>query len=223
MPEQTPDPGKQAAETAGKAPKGGRARKLDPAERKQAILDAALHEFAERGFEAARLDDVAARCGVAKGTLYLYFNDKESLFEEVVRGAALPVLEHVRALAGRPDLSFEQGLSALYAIFEKEILGTPRKLLIRLIIAEGPRFPRIAQFYFENVIAQVLPVLRALAERAVERGELADDAIARYPQLIAAPLLTAVIWDSLFSKLQPLDVEGFLRAHRELLTGRPPS
>jgi Bacterial regulatory proteins, tetR family len=70
--------------------KATRARTIEPAARKQAILDAALTVFSERGFEAARLDDIAVRAGVAKGTLYLYFDDKEGLFEEVVRGAVPP-------------------------------------------------------------------------------------------------------------------------------------
>ena len=77
----------RGAPPARAARKPARARKVEPGARRQAILDAALSVFAERGFEAARLDDVAARAGVAKGTLYLYFRDKEALFEELVRGA----------------------------------------------------------------------------------------------------------------------------------------
>src|SRR4051812_34822045 len=72
-----------------------RAPKVEPAARKQAILDAALMEFSQSGFEAARLDDIADRAGIAKGTLYLYFDDKEGLFEEVVRSAVSPVLERL--------------------------------------------------------------------------------------------------------------------------------
>src|SRR5262245_6994509 len=106
--------------------------------RRQAILDAALTVFAAQGFEAARLDDVAARAGVAKGTLYLYFKDKEALFEEVVRSAISPILERMNGLAALPDVPFDTALEALFAMFEKEVLGTQRKLLIRLIIAEGP-------------------------------------------------------------------------------------
>ena len=200
--------------------KQGRARKAEPAVRKQAILDAALDVFAECGFEAARLDDVADRAGVAKGTLYLYFDDKEGLFEEVVRSAVSPVLERLGALAAAPDLPVDKILEALFAVFEKEVLGTKRKLLIRLIIADGPRFPRIAEFYYRNVIARILPLIAKVAERAVERGELSSDAYARYPQLVAAPLLLAVIWDALFAAIKPLDVTDFLRAHRQALTGK---
>src|SRR5262249_30195989 len=161
--------------------------------RRQAILDAALDVFAERGFEAARLEDVAARAGVAKGTLYLYFDDKEALFEEVVRTAVSPILERLDVLATAPDLPTEKIFENLFAVFEKEVLGTKRKLLLRLIIAEGPRFPRIAQFYYRNVISRIMPLISKIAERGFERGEISSDAFARYPQLVAAPLLIAVI------------------------------
>ena len=200
--------------------KQGRARKAEPAVRKQAILDAALDVFAECGFEAARLDDVAARAGVAKGTVYLHFDDKEALFEEVVRSAVSPILERLDALAAAPDLPTDKILESLFAVFEKEVLGTKRKLLIRLIIAEGPRFPRIAEFYYRNVVSRIMPLIAKVAERGVERGELLSDAFARYPQLVAAPLLLAVIWDALFAAIKPLDVADFLRAHREALTAK---
>jgi AcrR family transcriptional regulator len=194
-----------------------RTRKVDPATRRQTILDAALSVFAERGFGAARLDDVAACAGVAKGTLYLYFKDKEQLFEEVIRGAVSPILERLDALAAAPDLPFEMALEALAVMFEREVLGTRRKLLVRLMITEGPRFPRIAEFHYRTVVSRIMPLIRTLAERAIARGEIASDALVRYPQLLAAPLLFAVIWDALFAKIAPLDVAGFFRAHRQLL------
>ncbi len=200
--------------------KRSRAGQMEPGARKQAILDAALDVFAERGFEAARLDDVAARAGVAKGTLYLYFEDKEDLFEEVVRSAVSPILERLDALAAAPDLATDKILENVFAVFEKEVLGTKRKLLLRLIIAEGPRFPRIAQFYYRNVISRIMPLIGKVAERGVARGEVSSDAFARYPQLVAAPLLIAVIWDALFAKIKPLDVADFLRAHRQVIAGK---
>ena len=207
------------SEVAAGAPRQGlgRTRKLLPAQRKQLILDAALAVFSEHGFEAARLDDVAARAGVAKGTLYLYFDDKETLFEEVVRGAVTPILEHLSALAAASEMPIAKVLEALFAMFEKDVLATKRKLVIRLVISEGPRFPRIGEFYYRNVISRVLPLIRTMAERAVAHGELSTDALARYPQLVAAPLLVAVIWDALFQRIEPLDFADFFRAHREML------
>src|SRR4029078_6979909 len=196
--------------------KPDRLRRVEPAARRESILDAALSVFAESGYEAARLDAVAERAGVAKGTLYLYFDHKEALFEEVIRSAASPVVERRSALAAVPDMPIDKLLEALFGVFEKDVLGTKRKLLIRLVIAEGPRFPRIAEFYYRNVVGRVLPLIAKVAERGAERGELPNAALARFPQLIAAPLLVAIIWDGLFARIKPLDVDGFLRAYPQL-------
>jgi AcrR family transcriptional regulator len=204
-----------------RAAKPARARKVDTATRRQAIVDAALSVFAENGFGAARLDDVAQRAGVAKGTLYLYFEDKETLFEAVIRNAVTPLIERLEALAAAPALPFEAALEAFSAMFEKEVLGTKRKLVARLVISEGPRFPRIAQFHYRNVVAPIMALISKLAERALARGEISSDVLVRFPQLLAAPLLTALIWDGLFSSFKPLDVAGFFKAHRQLLLAVP--
>lgn len=216
-PGMTEGPAGGAKKSALRRAKAG-GRKTDAAARRQAILDAALAVFAERGFEAARLDDVAGRAGVAKGTLYLYFKDKEALFEALIHSAIDPVLERLRTLVALPDLPLPQLLDALFSVFRTEVLGTERKLLIRLIIAEGPRFPAIAEFHYRNVVSRILPLVRKVAKRAAERGELPNDALARFPQLIAGPLLLAVIWDAMFAKIDPLDTAGFLRAYRDVLT-----
>jgi AcrR family transcriptional regulator len=213
------------AKTGPKAARGAatpvRARRVEPQARRQAILDAALAIFAERGFDAARLDDVAARAGVAKGTLYLYFHDKEALFEELIRGAVKPVFEGMSQAAQADDVPASEVFGAFFTLFEKEVLGTHRKLLLRLVISEGPRFPAIAEFYHREVVSRGLRMLREVAARGAREGDLATDAAARFPQLIVAPLLMAVIWDSLFAKLDPLDARGLLRAHLELLAGKP--
>ena len=204
-----------------RTPASASSRKVDAAARRQAILDAALTVFAERGFEAARLDDVAAKAGVAKGTLYLYFKDKEALFEALVRSAVSPILGQASAAASMPGMTAAGVLELFFALFQKEVLGTDRKLLLRLIISEGPRFPALAEFYYREVVSQGLELMRTVAQNAVASGEFTSDAAARFPQLIVAPLLMAAIWDGMFSRLDPLDVPGLLQAHRELLTGRP--
>jgi AcrR family transcriptional regulator len=219
VPKLRPGPKRAAQPAAAPAKKPG--RKVDPARRKEAILAAALTVFAERGYEAARLDDVAARAGVAKGTLYLYFKDKETLFEELLRGSVAPILEAVTALSEAPDMPFEQALDTLYGYFEKEVLGTDRKLLMRLVLTEGPRFPRIAEAHYRNVVSRMLPLIQKIAARAAERGELASDAVVRFPQLVAEPIITTIIWDALFAKIAPLDVAGLLRAHRDMLLAKP--
>src|SRR5881392_3143806 len=113
-------------------------------ERRAAILAAALEEFTARGYEGARLDDVAKRAGVAKGTIYLYFADKQTLFQELVRSMVSPVLgvlEKMRAV----DIPARLLIETLLNTFVREVYGTRRKDIIRLILSEGPRFPAIAE------------------------------------------------------------------------------
>jgi AcrR family transcriptional regulator len=202
----------------GRRPPPPRARKRAPAGRREAILKAALQVFAAKGFAATRLDDVAAKARIAKGTVYLYFEDKEALFEQLILGFAAPVLEQVRVAAVDSDLPFKVLLERVFALFRTEVLGTERKLVLRLIFTEGPRFPSIAEFYYREVVSRALGMLRNAAQRSVARGELADDTLAHFPQLVAAPLLMSVLWDALFSRFEPLDVEGLLAAHAEMLT-----
>lgn len=205
-----------AARADSAARKGAREeRKI---ERREAILSAALEEFAARGFAATRLDDVAQRAGVAKGTIYLYFRDKESLFQELVRTMLGPMVGAVEA-APLADLPVRVVAERIVDMFVREIYGTRRKDVLRLIIAEGPRFPKLAEFYYREVIGRVLPAMRALLTRAVERGELRGDALARFPQLLIAPALVAIVWNGLFDKFSPLDVRELMRAHLDLIFG----
>jgi len=118
--------------------------------RRDAILAAALEEFSARGFAAARLEDVAQRAGVGKGTIYLHFRDKEALFRELVTTMLVPFIANIEAnAAGRPA---DPGRSErLIDLFVREIYGTERRKLIRLIITEGPRFPHLAEFHYHHV------------------------------------------------------------------------
>ena len=187
--------------------------------RRQAILAAALVEFAAHGFAAARLDDVARRAEVAKGTLYLYFADKEALFEALVQGAIRPLLDKLQSVATLPDVPTGQVMKLLFTTFAREVLGSDRKLLLRLLITEGARFPRLVRFYHAEIVTPGLALMRELMTRAAARGEIRSDAPARFPQLVMAPLLLAVVWDMLFGHLAPLDAEGLIDAHVELLLG----
>lgn len=195
-------------------------RKKASERRRQAILDAGLAVFAAEGFAAARLDVVAEKAGVAKGTIYLSFKDKEDLFEQIVRGALTPVLERLGQFVNEADLPFDVLLAQMFAVLQTEILATRRKEIIRLVITEGGRFPAIARFYHRQVITKGIALVRRAAERAHERGELSSDALVRFPHLVFAPLLMAVIWQWVFSPIEPLDVEGLLAAYLDVLVTR---
>jgi AcrR family transcriptional regulator len=200
--------------TKGPTPRGARGN-----DKHAAILAAALAEFAARGFAATRLDDVARRAGVAKGTIYLYFRDKESLFQELVRTMLSPLVGAIEAAPLR-DLPIRAVVELIVDVFVNEIYGTHRKDVIRLILAEGPRFPKLAEFYYREVISRVLPIVRARLALAVERGELEHDALARFPQLLVAPALLAILWSGLFGRFAPLDVRELMHAHVDLLFGK---
>lgn len=204
---------------AASASRPAKRRQQASEQRREAILAAALEVFASDGFAAARLDDVAAKAGVAKGTIYLFFEDKEHLFEQILISAITPVLAQVEALASAPAMSLDEVLAAMFAYFRKEVLGTRRREVIRLVLSEGRRFPRIVEAYHREVVSKGLAIVTKIARRAHERGELAHRDLVRFPHLVFAPLLLAVIWDSLFSRLEPLDVEGLLTTHRSLLAG----
>jgi AcrR family transcriptional regulator len=165
------------------------------------------------------LEDVAERAQVAKGTIYLHFQDKEDLFFELVRRAAAPLLARLSDLAAVPDFPVGSVLTAIFALFRSEILATNRKEILRLVIAEGPRFPRIAAFYYEELVMKGLHIMQTILQRANQRGELPEPALTAHPQLVFAPLIMSVIWDGLFGRLHPLDVDGLLTTHLRLLTG----
>jgi AcrR family transcriptional regulator len=187
--------------------------------RRDAILAAAIEEFATRGFAATRLDDVAGRAGVAKGTIYLYFRDKDSLFQELVRTMLSPVVGAIEA-APLADLPVRTIAETIVELFVREVYGTRRKDVLRLILAEGQRFPKLAEFYYREVVSHVMPVMRALFARAVERGELDNAALVRFPQLLIAPALVAVFWNGLFDRFSPLDVRELMHAHLDLIFGK---
>ena len=195
---------------------GGRAQRA--AARRAAILAAALDEFSARGFAAARLDDVARRADVAKGTIYLHFQDKEALFQELVRTMLSPLvmtLEQLRA----SDVPIRIVLERFADLFVREIYGTRRRDVARLVITEGARFPSIAEFYYREVVERGIAAMRAMIERAVARGELRHAALARFPQLVVAPGLVAILWVGLFDRFARLDVASMMRAHIEILLG----
>jgi AcrR family transcriptional regulator len=184
--------------------------------RRDAILAAALEEFSARGFAAARLEDMAQRAGVGKGTIYLHFRDKEALFQELVTTMLVPFIANIEA-PPPVGLPIRLALERLLDLFVREIYGTERRLLIRLVMTEGPRFPQLAEFHYRHVVARAIAGMRALLDAAHRRGELRNDALVRFPQLVIAPGLMAVVWSGLFDRFAPLDVAALMRAHLDLI------
>jgi hypothetical protein len=101
-------------------------------------------------------------------------------------------------------------------LFVNDIFGTRRRDVIRLMITEGRRFPKLAEFYHREVLSRVMGAMRMLLARAAARGEV-PDTLVKFPQLLAAPGIVAVVWAGLFDKYEPLDVRAMMRAHVDLI------
>src|SRR5476651_365044 len=185
------------------------ARKERSTARREAILAAALDEFSSLGFEAARLDDVAKRA------IYLYFRDKESLFQELIRAMLTPLVGTIEAL-GAADVPINVLAERLVELFVREVYETRRKDVIRLMISEGRRFPKLAEFYYREVLSRIIAAVRALLRRAAARGEVPEE-LADFPQIIVAPGLVAIVWSGLFERFEPLDVRAMMKAHVAML------
>lgn len=186
-------------------------------ERRRIILTAALEVFSRHGFAAARLDDVAAQAGVAKGTLYLYFPNKQTLFKELIRSYLSPLFDKL-AQDTLPDVPPQVFIAQFFEMFRTQILGTERQRILHLLISEGSRFPEIAEFYHREVVSRGIQLVQGVLRRAAQEDVPSAATLARFPQLLVAPLIVAVIWDALFGRIHPLDVEGMLKAHVRLLT-----
>lgn len=186
--------------------------------RPQEILDAALAVFAEKGFAAARLEQVAKQAGVSKGTLYLYFDGKEALFEAVVRSAIVPRLadaeEMLRDHRGdAADLLAELYRRLAVAVADEQVAAIPK-----LVIGEAGNFPELAKFYLREVVSRGLRLMGAVLKLGVERGEFRPMNVAHATRLMIAPVLFLVLWrQSLGRHDAPLDGDAFLADALSLL------
>jgi AcrR family transcriptional regulator len=188
------------------------------AQRRAAIIAAGLDEFTARGFAATRLDDVAKRAGVAKGTIYLHFKDKEALFQELVRTALVPLIGNLTAVPAAGG-SVREILERFAEAFVRDVAETKRGDIVRLIMAEGTRFPSLADFYFREVVSRGLAGMRRLIEYGIARGEIRNARLADFPQIVVAPAMIAVMWQGLFGRYAPLDAVAMLKVHLDLIFG----
>ena len=184
--------------------------------RPQEITAAALAAFAENGYAATRVDDVARRAGVSKGLLYLYFQTKEELFKAVVRGLVMPRIDALTASVDTSGLTAEEFLRGPFLEFVKTIPGSPVSIVIRLLIAEGRKHPDLVQFYWDNVVSRGLQTISELVESGVERGEFRRSAVSDLPHLVIMPVVFSMVFKLLFEQ-QQLDTDKLIETHVDML------
>jgi len=194
-------------------PKWRRRKEARPAE----IVAAALEVFAEKGFAAARLDDIAARAGVSKGALYLYFETKQDLFAAVVRDAVGPNIAAIEAAVATLDLPFGQ-IARMFLTRAADMLTTsPAGSVAKMVIAESRNFPDLARVWHDDVVVRVLGVVSRLIERAQGRGELRPGDPAMHAMSLIGPLLMGVLWREVLVPVgaRPIDLRALAAQHIE--------
>ena len=182
------------------------------------IIQAALEVFAERGFAATKLEDVARKAGVTKGTIYLYFENKEALFKALIRGTIVPVIaqgeEIAQAFTGSARDLFEKLVREYCRLVGETALAS----IPRLMIAEAGNFPQLARFYYQEVITRGHRLMAGVLERGIKAGEFKKIDLAVATKLAMAPLMHAVVARKAFAHCMPegFDVPTYLDTHIEL-------
>jgi AcrR family transcriptional regulator len=183
------------------------------------ILDAALELFAEKGFAATKLAEVASRAGVSKGTVYLYFDSKEALFQEMVRETLLPHLEQAEVRVGNHEGSTVDLMYGLCAHWRNNILDTKTSSIPKLVIAEASNFPEMARFYMDNVVNRGTALVERILQRGVDKGEFREMDVTHTAKAVLAPMIFAAIYDHSLRPYDkgPYDVEKFLESHLQMI------
>jgi AcrR family transcriptional regulator len=181
-------------------------------------MAAALRLFAERGFAATRLEDVAVAAGVSKGTVYLYFENKEKLFEAVVRDTVTPNIDQIEALVDAFDGSTPNLLRTLGTVVVTALDG-PLPAVAKLVIAESGNFPQLARLWGDLVVRRMMGLFQRIVKRGVDRGEFRPVNPADIAPLIAAPVLLVAIWKQSLGRHTdiPLDHRAMLAAHIDMI------
>ena len=165
-----------------------------PEERPAQILKASLTEFGERGLAGARLDDIAKRAGLSKGTIYLYFPNKEELFREVVRHTVVSQIEESERRFGEVTGSATEALTLFMRTFWLFIRSSQFAPLFRLIHAEIHNYPDLARFYADEVVTRRLRLIASIIARGIEAGEFRDVDADVAARMLTAPFVMHGLW-----------------------------
>src|SRR5947199_7075542 len=195
-------------------PRWQRRKAARPAE----IVTAALEVFVERGFAAARLEEVARKAGVTKGTVYLYFESKEALFKAVVRETIVPVIAQGEALGQSFPGTARELVERLVREYWRLVGETDLAGIPKLMMAEAATFPQLTRFYYEEVVARGHRLMAGVIERGIKSGEFRKVDVATAAKLAMSPLMHATVARRAFASCMPegFDVGKYLDTHIDL-------
>ena len=196
-------------------PRWGRRKDARPGE----LAVAALELFVERGFAATRLDDVAKRAGVSKGTLYLYFDSKDDLFKAVVREGIVSRIAAFEERMRAYDGSSADLMRLLVKTWWQEIGATKLAGISKLMMSEAGNFPALAKFYHDEVHSRGTALFAAALQRGIDCGEFRPLDLAHTPHICVAPVVMLMVWRNSFDLcgIAKMDPDAYLDTHTELL------
>ena len=177
------------------------------------ITEAAFAAFAEKGYAATRVDEVAKRAGVSKGLLYLYFKTKDDLFKAVIRSFLSPRIDALIRNIEETELSAGDFIRGPFLAFAKSLPNSPARVIVRLMIAEGPKHPDLVEWYWDNVVSRAMNSLRSLIAKGVDSGEFRETALNEFPQLLVTPVFFSMIFTIVFKQQMNLDTDRFIETH----------
>jgi AcrR family transcriptional regulator len=193
-------------------------RRRRKAERPQEILEAAFTEFSRNGYATTTLDRIAEHAGVTKGTIYVYFENKEHLFISMVQEFTKPAHETVQEMFETHEGSTADLLRAQFSfIYQHIVEDRRRREVVRMLIADAPRFPELADRYHDEILRPCLDMLKQTIQRGIDRGEIRKSSIVDSPQVVIAPIALVDLWMMMFDDRQPLDLKAYFDAHLDLV------
>jgi len=179
------------------------------------ILEAALAVFAEKGLEGARMEDIARRAGVTKGTIYLYFESKDAVFKALLAESIGARVAASATLIESFEGSSGELLARVLRLLGHFVAHSDRVVLPKIVIAEIGKFPELARFYREEVIGRGLALWETILKRGVARGEFRALPPQHMARICIAPILLAAVWRTTFARFddEPYDYEGLIETH----------
>ncbi|HXS06262.1 MAG TPA: TetR/AcrR family transcriptional regulator [Rhizomicrobium sp.] len=188
-------------------------------ERTPEILEAALACFGEKGFAATRMDDVAARAGITKGTIYLYFDSKQAVFKALARQSAGAQIAAIAEQVKTSDTPSPELLRFVILSMGQFLRTTDRIILPRVLLSEMGNFPELAEFWRREIIDKGLGLFETIIKRGIARGEFRKLPTQHAARLCIAPLLVMALWRMHFEKFDsvPYDYEGLVETHIQTL------
>ena len=187
--------------------------------RPEEITAAALEQFVERGYAGTRLEDVAARAGISKGTLYLYFENKEELFKAVVREGIVSPIAEIRGRVDQFEGSTLELLRMMLFGWWERVGATRLSGIQKLVFAEAGNFPELARFYVAEVVDPGHDVIAAIVKRGIASGEFRAIDVDYAAQMIAAPMVFITMWHRSLAHhaTRTIDPVKYLETHLDML------